>query len=431
MPACQKRLHEGTGKFLKGPISYAAILLVTACSIDPAAAASAQSSQQSSILRLTDEVLSQVSALRGLAVQESVGRELHSEASLRSYIAERLREEYPGDMLEREQRLLAVLGLLPVGFDLASAVERLYTSQTAGYYDPRKKVLYLSESLPASSQMPTLAHELTHALQDQHFRIGDYMNPDRKRQDDDQQLAIMGLVEGDATGVMLATLSGSPGGESWTESISLHQDDMLDGLASFSDGMLPSYLIQILNFPYRHGTPFVARLYREGGWDAVSAAYDHVPKSTEQILHPDRYAPVEDVPTPVSKLVLPDRIAGHELYYDLVLGEFVTRLVLEPGLGNEKAARAAEGWDGDRVALYVGENGDLLVWLSVWDSDKEAAEFAEALEPSAHGGIVESRGTRVVGTQSEHFRMDEEELRSVALEMWDAWDRTGSNAGNQ
>ena len=405
-------------------------MLLATCSIGSTTTTETQTQQHLDILRMTDDVLSQVSALRGLAVQEPVGRELHSEESLRSYIAERLQEEYPGDMLEREQRILAMLGLLPAGFDLASAVEHLYTSQTAGYYDPRKKILYLSESLSASFQIPTLAHELTHALQDQHFQIGDYMNPDRERQEDDQQLAIMGLVEGDATGVMLATLSGSPGGESWTESVSLLQDGMLQGLASLSDGTLPSYLIRLLNFPYQHGTPFVARLYREGGWDAVSAAYQRPPKSTEQILHPERYAPAEDVPTQVSKLLLPDRITDHELYHHLVLGEFVTRLILEPGLGNEEAARAADGWDGDRVALYQSEGGDLLVWLSVWDSPQEAAEFALALESNLHGGIVESRDTRIVRVQSENLRMEETQLRSVVLEMWEAWDRSGFVPGD-
>ena len=421
-----RSFHEGTWKLSSKLFWFGAILLLVVCSIGSTVTAGTQTPQQLDILRMTDDVLAQVSALRGLAVRKPVVSELHSEASLRSYIAGRLREEYPGDMLEREQRLLAMLGLLPAGFDLASAVERLYTSQTAGYYDPHKKILYLSESLSTSFQMPTLAHELTHALQDQHFQIGNYMNPDRQRQDDDQQLAIMGLVEGDATGVMLAILSGSPDGEAWTESISLLQDDMLEGLASFSDGTLPSYLIRLLSFPYRHGTPFVARLYQEGGWEAVSAAYARPPKSTEQVLHPERYAPSEDVPTLVSKLLLPEQIASRELYYDLVLGEFVTRLILEPGLGNEEAARTAAGWDGDRVALYLGKGGGLLVWLSVWDSDEEAAEFAEALESNSHGGIAESRGARVVRVQSENPRMDETQLRSVVLEMWEAWDRSGS-----
>jgi hypothetical protein len=371
-------------------------------------------------LALADEVLQQVSQVRGLRPLGPVARELHDEATLRGYITRRLEQEYPGDRLQREQRLLQALGLLPAECDLAAAVKDLYAAQTAGYYDPERRTLYISSALPAALQRPTMAHELTHALQDQHFKIGRYLDPSRRDMDDDTRAAIMGLLEGDATAVMLATLSRAGGGE-WVQNLSFFEGGTLEALTAASAASVPAFLVQLLNFPYHYGTAFVASLYRSGGWEAVSAAYARPPRSTEQILHPERYSPDEDAPTPVPRAAFPERLGNLSFYYELVLGEFVTRQILEQQVSPEAAARAAAGWDGDRAALYAGKDDELLVWLSAWDSPADAAEFAEAARSGSGGGrVVEARGARVIHLRS-RGSLAPDKLLEVAGGLWTGW----------
>jgi len=387
----------------------------------PPAETPAAGAPPAALLALTDQVLPEVSRLRGLDLLGPVAREVHDEATLRSYVSRRLEEEYPGDRLKREERLLLALGLLPPGSDLERAIGDLYAAQTAGYYDPARRTLYLSETLPEMMQRPTLVHELTHALQDQHFKIARFMDPRRTERNDDASLAVSALIEGDATGVMLSSLTPPGGAGLWPGGLSFFDGDLLESLTAAQSPGAPAFLVQVLGFPYKYGTRFVARLYSQGGWEAVNAAYARPPRSSEQVLHPERYAPLEDPPRHVAEAVLPAALGGLSRNHDLVLGEFVTRLVLEPGVGQERAGRAADGWDGDRAALYVGAGAELVVWLSVWDSPQEASEFAAAVGDGGAGGrLTETRGERVL-----HLRgggtLPGSDLPALADALWKGW----------
>jgi hypothetical protein len=383
----------------------------------PPAAQTQAPAAAAQVLALADQVLEEVSRLRGLPSKSPFSRQIHDEATLRGHIAERLRIEYPGDRLQREQRLLVALGLLPAGCDLEKEVGDLYASQTAGYYDPERRTLYLSDRLEEPLLRPTLVHEITHALQDQHFRIERLIG--RGRADDDARMAGMALVEGDATAVMLAGLMPQGAHEAWVETARLFGGGLFETIAASLSPGAPRFLVEVLSFPYKNGAPFVGALYASGGWEAVSGAYARPPASTEQILHPERYAPVPDEPTAVGISAFPGRLAGLPRHYDLVLGEFVTRLVLGTRLDADAAARAAEGWDGDRVALYAGDGGELLVWLSAWDSEQEAAEFAAALRQRPQER-VEARGERVLYLRGDG-RFPEKALSELAGELWRGW----------
>jgi hypothetical protein len=373
-----------------------------------------------SLLDLADQLLAEVSRARQLVPRGEVSRQVHDEPQLRAYVQERLRREYPGDLLQREYRLLAALGLLPARFDLEKAVGDLYASQTYGYYDPERRTLYLSERLPPEAQRPTLAHELAHALQDQHFGVGRFLSPDRASVDDDAQIAGMALVEGDATAAMLAVQAAAGPAQSWVEVVPAFTERLVAARPAASPP-LPPFLLDLLAFPYQYGTPFVAALYSRGGWPAVDAAFKNPPVSSEQILHPERYAGGGDGPEILERSLLPGRLAGMEQAHQMVLGEFVIRLLLEPRVGEKAAASAAAGWDGDRVALYEGARRTLLVWLSVWDDAAQAAEFAEALRPGPAGGsLVEARGTRVVHLSAEG-EIDGGSLPDIASGLWAGW----------
>ena len=143
---------------------------------------------------------------------------------------------------------------------------------------------------------------------------------------------------------------------------------------------VPPILISNLAFPYDSGSRFVDALYRAGGFAAIDAAWANPPRSTEQILHPERYL-AGDAPELVSLAPLTDTLGvGWQQVAGDIMGEFFLRQYLDQQLPASVAERAAMGWGGDRYAVYWNEaTGELVLALRlVWDTATDAAEFADA-----------------------------------------------------
>jgi hypothetical protein len=135
-------------------------------------------------------------------------------------------------------------------------------------------------------------------------------------------------------------------------------------------------------FPYREGRTFAATLFEAGGWDGVNRAYVDLPRSTEQVLHPERYLAEEpDTPTDVFVPDLGGVLGqGWTLGVRDTLGEFVAGVYLEQALTEQMAWQSADGWDGDTLVVWEHKDGDRVrVWRSIWDGTAEAAEFEHAL----------------------------------------------------
>jgi hypothetical protein len=142
----------------------------------------------------------------------------------------------------------------------------------------------------------------------------------------------------------------------------------------------PPILIKSLSFPYTSGVDFVLDLYRDDGFAAIDAAWRDPPRSTEHILHPERYR-AGDEPQIVALAPLTETLGdGWELVDEDILGEFFLREYLDQQLATTLARRVAEGWGGDRYAVYWNEAEDALVMALrlAWDTPEDAAEFAEA-----------------------------------------------------
>jgi hypothetical protein len=152
---------------------------------------------------------------------------------------------------------------------------------------------------------------------------------------------------------------------------------------------LPPILRQQFTFPYEDGLSFALRLYLQGGWDAINAAYRKLPDSTEQILHPEKYASGEK-PVSVELPPVVERLgAGWKQSTTDTIGEFATRVWIEGGPSRAPADEAAAGWGGDRVASYDGPDGAWAVaWKTAWDTPLDAEEFATAAAP-----LVEQLGS--------------------------------------
>jgi hypothetical protein len=229
-----------------------------------------------------------------------------------------------------------------------------------------------------------LAHEIEHALQDQHFDLEKFT--DIPGTESDALLARRALVEGDGVVLMIELLLGRngtppPWGDAMVATTVERTLELATGESRLSRA--PRALREQLLFPYHAGFGFVAALRRRQPWSAVDAAFARPPRSTEQVLHPDAY--LADERPIVIGVGLPAGLNGWDVGHHTVWGEAGMTVFLEQhGVEPSAAATAAAGWGGDRVALFVPLTGakgrpGIGVLRSVWDSEVDAIEAEEAL----------------------------------------------------
>ena len=295
----------------------------------------------------------------------------------RDDLAGHLREDFEEDREEilTTQQFYATLGMIDQDEDLYELLLGLYTEIVLGFYDAEVETLYVVTDTPEFGPQDALtySHELVHGLQQQHFDIHSIFeslddNSDRKR-------AFRALVEGDASiSERLYFINHLDEEE---------QAEAQRALGSLSIETLRAapHVIQRTNaFPYLEGFNFVlALLQADGGWRMINQAFENLPESTEQILHPEKFFARE---SPVA-VTLPDiaDVLGEDwtqIREDTV-GEFLLLAYLETGVPRQQAAAAAEGWGGDRFTLYKGPGGqNLLVSRIAWDDESHAQEFFDA-----------------------------------------------------
>lgn len=320
-----------------------------------------------------------VEAIRGLEPTADVDPVTIDEAQLRTNLTAEFDSENTATDLKFSEETLIALGLLPAGSSLRDLTLDFQGSNVAGYYSPDKDELFVvsrSGGLGPAEEV-TYSHEFTHQLQDQHFDLGK-LAVDATNQSD-RALAQIALVEGDAVSVQnrwtTANLTPEELGKLLTASLDPKSLEALQ--------RAPAYLRETSLFPYLNGNPFVESLIARGGYAAVNDAFAKPPVSTEQILHPEKYA---DGEAPIV-VKLGSDIAKHmgagwtEAGQD-TLGEFVLRLWLTlNGVPSATATTAAAGWGGDRLVLLRGPSGALAVGLvTLWDTEADATEFAGAAE---------------------------------------------------
>jgi hypothetical protein len=268
--------------------------------------------------------------------------------------------------------------------DLKGETLKLLRSQIAGFYEPHQKEMVLvrgtflerlwtnSETVSRRDEM-IFAHELTHALQDQHFHIEAMLN--RVKDNDDESLALKSVAEGDATLAGISYVSGGLDNGTLALFISRLADMPQQSSAGLRD--VPVGLTVPLLFQYSDGTSFVGEAWRRGGWAGVDALYRNPPISTQQIMQPALYF---DSPSPPAHI----DITGYENVLkdwkkvdDDRYGELLLKVILERNLPPHAASVALlSSWAGDRVITLEKANALTLVWVVAFNEAASATQFA-------------------------------------------------------
>ena len=338
--------------------------------------------------RQMDEIQMQVILDRGLKPSEAVNRGIYTPEQLGEKVIQDFEENYSPEEAEIDAIVLSSFGLLNSDFDLYTFYIDLLSEQIAGFYDQETKEMVIVQGKKfGGPERLTYAHEYTHALQDQNYDIenGLNYNEDACETETERCAAIQALVEGDASLTELNWFFANGTPEDQAEIMEFYNNFEMPIFDS-----APEFITLDFTFPYQYGYTFVEHLFNIGGWGTVDRAYDELPLSTEQIIHPERYPDDKpmDVQLPELSKVLDN---GWEQIDRNMMGEWYTYLILAKGLDQNArlsegdAASAAEGWGGDAYVVFHREdNGNIVMVLhTTWDTSEDADEFANAFRDYA------------------------------------------------
>jgi hypothetical protein len=297
---------------------------------------------------------------------------------------EELDRRVPRSRQRVAERLLAMLGLVPPGTRLRDVIGTALTEEVAGYYLPRTGTLALVRggALEGFVAEVTLAHELTHALEDQRFGIDSPGVSDLLR---DRPSADAALIEGSATVAMVEyVILTQAGGQDLPAGVRSRVLEQMEGIALPASSGLPRYVRESLVFPYAAGAGFVDRLEQRGGWAAVNRALgEGAPLSTEQVMHPRKYEAGERPVRVRLSRYRSELPGGARVVARGDLGEFDTAQFLRDANGRRRSDEAAAGWGGSTFELWrLPGGGDMLVMGWAWDTPRDAAEFDAAVRRS-------------------------------------------------
>ena len=417
----------------------------------PAAASPDAASPVADFSRIETEL----SALRALQFKHSVPSSTQSRADFRAWVHGELGRELPPEKNQALSHAYADLGLAPQGFDLMTTLEEAFTTQVAAYYDPSSKAFrVVGEAWGKDVDQIIVAHELTHALDDQHFDLETFDGGEGNRLglSEDERTARQFVTEGEATFMMLAWRTAS--GEGAAKQLGplgvagvrmalalLGAADPIELLAATRRGRsaaelspeerreldqmtrLPPFISMPLIEPYFKGAALVSQVWGRGGWAAVNDLYRHPPASTEQILHArEKFLDGRDPPIainlPAGRPALNETPAATD-----VLGELGMRAYFKTW-DFPSGDAAAAGWGGDRFWVWTrasrftwepskgsqtlprrcaaGKAGGLptrqflVLWATRWDSENDAKRFLAAyldtLEPRFPGAGIARGG---------------------------------------
>src|SRR5215475_9079543 len=235
----------------------------------------------------TDEVLQQMSQITGLKLRSPLKKTLRSREEIRAYVLRQMDEEKDAAERYSGARSAEAFGLLPKNFDFDNFMVALLTEQIAGLYDPKAHEFYIADWIPLADQRMVMAHELTHALEDQHFHLEQWVKA--ARPNDDAELAREAVLEGSAMAAMIDYLLLGTG-RSLRDLPDINPAMLLGDMENTPNlAKAPQFLKDALIFPYLDGLTFSATVLKDDGWTGLPGVFKKPPVSTQQIMHPELY----------------------------------------------------------------------------------------------------------------------------------------------
>jgi hypothetical protein len=348
-----------------------------------------------------DQILEFASKDTAFPIKHEVKRHLASRDEVSAYLEKNLREDKDAKRLRRTELVLKKFGLLPRDFSFESSIVALLREQVAGYYDQKNKTMNLLDWLPPDQQRPVLAHELTHALQDQSFGLGKWLSHnsadlDKKKditpadiEKDEADETLEAVVEGQAEAVMVDYLLAPTGRSVWNAPDVLAELDA-DMLKGDPDSVVfknaPIFLKESLTFPYRYGVEFVAAMGQDGGKSkAFSGLFKNPPRTTRQIMEPKTYLSGEQI----ELLAVPnfrEIFKDYERFDVGAMGEFDVSMLLDQYAGTAISHSIYPSWRGGYYYAARPKHVDnaplALMYVSRWADAEKAADFARVYSNS-------------------------------------------------
>ena len=355
----------------------AAALAATAQQIAPPAAslpppASAQSAE---FLEAADEVLAEMSKLISLPILSPLKKSLRSRDEIQAYLLRKMKEDKDADKRYADQKTMEKFGLLPRDYPLDQVLIKVLTEQIAGLYDPDGQEFFISDWTTLADQRTVMSHELTHALQDQHFHIDKWTGA--AKPNDDAELARDAVIEGSA---MAAMIDYGRGGKGSIRDLGEFDPSMLLGDPDSNPELskAPKILQDELLFPYLAGIKFSQHVLKaSNGWPDFHKVFERPPVSTQQIMHPEMY--FQGVTPP--KIKLPETkgliSADWKKLEENNMGEFGVQEILKQFVARDRATSLAASWSADRYALFENQKNKrtMLLFQIRLSSDAAAARF--------------------------------------------------------
>jgi hypothetical protein len=351
--------------------------------------------QAEDLFQSVDEILKFASKDTGFPIKQEVKRRLTSRSEVMQYLRKNMAEDKDARRLQRSELVLKKFGLLPRDFDLKTFLVTLLGEQIAGYYDPKTKTVNLLDWLGIEQQRPILAHELTHALQDQSFDLQKWMKSEEADLNDKKDLTAADIAADEAAEVRQAIVEGqamivlvdymlAPMGKSLVNSpevLALLKQGMIDESTHSAELQnAPMFLRESLVFPYRYGTEFLVKLLQTGGTSkAFAGIFATPPATTRQIMQPQTYLSAENIP-PMPVPDLQKLFRAYDRFDVGAIGEFDVSLLIEQYAGEEIARELSQHWRGGYYYAAIPKehpNSPLgLMYVSRWADGERAAQFA-------------------------------------------------------
>lgn len=358
--------------------------------------------QAKELFRSVDDILHFASDDTKLPVKHEVKRKLQTRATVEKYVIDKFNDDEDAKRMQRSEIVLKKFGLLDRDFQLKPFLVSLLTEQIAGYYDSKTKTVNLLDWIAPNSQKPVLAHELTHALQDQHVDLDKWEDKSlsdlsRNVADDNRHIATDevdtardAVLEGQAMAVFV-DYSLKPSGRRLLTSPDIGAT-LNDALSDNSDSPVmaraPLLLQESLLFPYREGLSFEQALMKDKGLEgAFAGVLDRPPSTSFEILNPKAYERQVKIPL----LTMPDVHGLLDPQYDPydigVMGALDVRILTELFAGEDAAVALTPEWNGGiyycvqnkaaKTPEQKAQTGSVaLLYLSAWKSEDAAKTFA-------------------------------------------------------